>query len=48
MTGKQRISYVAPGHHQVLAGDSGSVAPGLEIAAALAASTARDDNWAKR
>jgi alkylhydroperoxidase family enzyme len=35
-------------HHQVLAGDSGSMAPGFETAAALAASTARDDYWAKR
>lgn len=35
-------------HHQVLAGDSGSMAPGFETPAALAASTARDDYWAKR
>ena len=34
-------------HHQVLAGTSASMAPGFEDAAALAASKARDDYWAK-
>ena len=34
-------------HHQVLPGTSGSMAPGFENAAALAASKAAPDYWAK-
>ena len=34
-------------HHQVLPGTSGSMAPGFETAAALAASKAAPDYWAK-
>jgi alkylhydroperoxidase family enzyme len=34
-------------HHQVLAGTSGSMAPGFETAEALAASKAAPDYWAK-
>ena len=35
-------------HHQVLAGDPASMAPGFETAADLAASKANGDYWAKR
>ena len=35
-------------HHQVLAGSSGSMAPGFETAEAAAASRARPDYWAKQ
>lgn len=34
-------------HHQVLAGDKGSMAPGFESYEALQASKSRDDYWAK-
>jgi len=34
-------------HHEVLAGDSASMAPGFETPAALAASKTSDDYWAK-
>jgi len=35
-------------HHEVLAGDAASMAPGFETPAALAASKKTDDYWAKR
>ncbi len=35
-------------HHEVLAGEPGSMAPGFETPDALAASKAREDYWAKR
>jgi hypothetical protein len=34
-------------HHQVLAGESASMAPGFETAEALAASKAADGYWAR-
>ncbi len=35
-------------HHEVLAGDAASMAPGFETPAALAASKSSDDYWARR
>jgi alkylhydroperoxidase family enzyme len=35
-------------HHEVLAGDSGSLAPGFETPASLAASKASEDYWARK
>ena len=35
-------------HHEVLAGDAASMAPGFETPAALAASKTSDDYWARR